>query len=577
MARSVWVMLVCFASVTLAACDDDPMGAADAGADAAVGAMTWHQHVAPIVMRACAPCHVEGGVAPFALDSFEATRVMAPVALSAIEGGRMPPWMPDPDCREFEDERLLTDDEKAVFRAWVEAGTPEGDAASAAPIEVPRPESFEATHTARPIEPYQPDGSISDDYRCFVLDLEFDRTWFVDASEVVPDAGAIVHHVLVYALDPRQAEEALAADGESATPGYPCYGSPLPGGTGDIVETGSRGVPNQIASWVPGALPDVFPPDHAIPIVPGSRVVMQVHYNLQSASPAPDATTVRLRMSEAPPVFELVMRPLMVRTLVIPAGEAAARNAARFVHYGREPVVLLGVGPHMHALGRSLSSAVERADGTAECLLDVPAWLFEWQQLFSIPVERPVVVEPGDAITLACVYDNSPANQPFDDGVQQAPRDVGWGDGTRDEMCMLYLSMSRPYAPAEPIATACHPGVGACVAECAAGGRSTADCLIGCGRRSECTFCALGETPRCGGVGCGPTLLALRDDPCLQLCFINATMLGGDPSACLRAECPEKYAAVTGCLGAVFDTGDCDAAVADACGLVLPRSHRRAG
>lgn len=570
MAWRVWSLLGCLVLSTSAACDDDAADPADAGIDAAVEAVTWHQHVAPIVMRACAPCHVEGGVAPFALDSYATTRVMAPVALSAIEGGRMPPWMPDPDCREFEDERLVSDAEKAVFRAWVEAETPEGDAASAAPIERPMPEHFEATHTARPIEPYQPDGSRSDDYRCFVLDLEFDREMFVTASEVVPDAGAIVHHVLVYALDPTQARAALAADAESVVPGYPCYGSPLPGGTGDIVDRGSQGVPNQIASWVPGAVPDVFPADHAIPIPAGSRVVMQVHYNLQSASPAPDATVVRLVMSETPPVFELRMRPLMVRTLVIPAGEPAARNAARFVNYGAEPVVLLGVGPHMHGLGRSLSSVVERADGTRECLLDVPEWLFEWQQLFSMPSDQWVTVAPGDAITLECVYDNSPANQPFDDGVQQAPRDVGWGDGTRDEMCMIYLSMSRPYAPAEVSETVCPPAASGCMAACAADGRSTADCLVGCGQRAECTFCALGETPRCGGAPCGPALLALREAPCLQLCFINAAMLGGDPSACLRAECPDAYAAVTGCLGAVLDAGECDAPIAAACGLTLP-------
>jgi hypothetical protein len=570
MARSARAWLACLMVVTFAACDEEPAAGADAGADAAVSEPTWHQQIAPIVMRACASCHVEGGVAPFALDSYATVSVMAPVALSAIEGGRMPPWMPDPDCREFEDERLLTADEKAVFQAWVAAGAPEGDPTTAAPIEVPSPETFEPTHMARPIESYQPDGSTSDDYRCFVLDLEFDREMFVTASEVVPDAGAIVHHVLVYALNPGQAVEALDADAESAVPGYPCYGSPLPGGTGNIIDAGARGVPNQIASWVPGAVPDSFPTDHAIPIQPGSRVVMQVHYNLQSATSEPDATTLLLRMSETPPLFEMVMRPLMVRTLVIPAGEPAARNAARFEHYGTEPVVLLGVGPHMHGLGRSLSSVVERADGTDECLLDVPEWLFSWQQLFSIPREQWVVIEPGDAITLECVYDNSAANQPFDGGVQQAPRDVGWGDGTRDEMCMLYLSMSRPYVPAEVLDTACHPEVGECIAGCAVDGRSTADCLIACGRRSECTFCALGEAPGCGGAGCGAALLALRDDPCLQLCFINATMLGGDASACLRDECPEKYGAVTECLGAVLDTGDCDAAIADTCGLVLP-------
>src|SRR5689334_13627725 len=35
---------------------------------------TYHEHVAPILARACVSCHTAGGIAPFALDSYDAAR-----------------------------------------------------------------------------------------------------------------------------------------------------------------------------------------------------------------------------------------------------------------------------------------------------------------------------------------------------------------------------------------------------------------------------------------------------------------------------------------------------------------------
>ncbi len=555
-----------------AGCDDDPPAeSTDMGGDMApTGAVTWHQDVAPIVMRRCATCHVVGGVAPFPLDSYETVSRMGAVALNAIEAGRMPPWMPDPDCREYEDQRLLTADEKALFRAWVDGGTPEGDAARAAPIEIPEAETFEATDVARPMQSFVPDDGVADDYRCFILDTEFDAPTFLTASRAVPDAEAIVHHVLVYALAPDQVPGALAADAESEAEGYPCFGSPMPERTGDVVGFGGGGLPSQVGSWVPGANDNILPPDHAIPIMPGSRLVMQVHYNFGASGAEPDATTFEMRLTDEPPLFEALQRPVLVRHLEIPAGEPEAVNRARFVHYGDAPLTITSAGPHMHTLGVRLKSTVERADGSEECLLDVKRWLYEWQQGFEFLPDEWVTLNPGDAITLECVFDNSAANQPFVDGAQIEPRDVAWGEGTLDEMCMNYITFSRPYTPPAPPAEGCTEDVAGCIADCA-DDRSTADCLMACGGGPQCTFCAFQQTPDCGGVRCAADLLALRDDPCLQHCYITVTMLGGEPTACLKDACPEAYAAAMGCLGEVLDEGTCDQPIVDACGLRLPR------
>ena len=74
---------------------DDDEGEGEAGDSTDSGgalAPTWHQDVAPIVAEKCGACHRSGGIAPFALSSYEQGADWAELALEAIELGDMPPW-----------------------------------------------------------------------------------------------------------------------------------------------------------------------------------------------------------------------------------------------------------------------------------------------------------------------------------------------------------------------------------------------------------------------------------------------------------------------------------------------------
>ena len=102
----------------------------------------------------------------------------------------------------------------------------------------------------------------------------------------------------------------------------------------------------------------------------------------------------------------------------------------------------------MHLLGKSQRATIERSDGTEECALHIPEWDFAWQQ--SYKPTAPMLLEPGESIHLDCTYDNSQANQPFVNGAQQAPQHVEWGNGTLDEMCLLYVTFMEPYRPLNP-------------------------------------------------------------------------------------------------------------------------------
>ena len=100
---------------------------AEAGETGMAAAVTYYQHVAPILATECVVCHSPGGIGPFALDTAAAAQTYAPLIKIATRMGDMPPWPPGPLSPPLKHERRLTADEVALLAAWADAGAPLGD------------------------------------------------------------------------------------------------------------------------------------------------------------------------------------------------------------------------------------------------------------------------------------------------------------------------------------------------------------------------------------------------------------------------------------------------------------------
>ncbi len=556
---------------TALGCSDEPadQNDSDAGADVDMADTledppTYHADIAPLVSENCSACHRAGGIGPFDLSSYDKLEPLAPLALQEIETGRMPPWMPDPDCRNYRNERYLSDAEIATFKEWVDAGSPEGDPANAPEAGAEDAVEFNATHSARIQEGYTPSDEVADDYRCFILDMEFDQTMFLKASRVVPGADNLVHHVLVYAIDEANTQQLVEADSAEPGPGYTCFGSPFP--SGDEANTNrSQGVlPTQIGAWVPGLLPDRTRPDAGFRIEKGSSIVMQVHYNMLESSPENDQTTFEMELTEEQPEQVNVTRPLAILDLDIPAGESASEHKQTFTNYSDEPVILEGVTGHMHVLGDKMSLRHIKSEGQDACVLDIPRWDFDWQQSYKFPADDLVEIQPGDSLELSCVYDNSPDNQAVIDGEQLTPRDVTWGEGTTDEMCLLYMRQLVPNDQYRPAPAQQCDYANECLANC--DDPRSLDCIFGCeSTAAPCTLCEIDQTVECTRGSCGAELLGARD--CLTRCITNSILMEGSTAACMEAECSAAYTELAACANPVLEAGSCDAGLQETCGL----------
>jgi len=383
-------------------------GALDGGATT----LSWYRDALPVVQTRCMGCHIESGIAPFSLANFAEAKSRASAISSAVSAGIMPPWPPDDSCQPIAHSRALPPQEREILLKWIEQGAVEGDPADA-PVTPPPPPGLPTVDLQLDAGvDYTPDATAADDYHCAIVDpglaMDVDMTGFA----VIADTPSQVHHVLLFQAT---AAEAAARDAQEPAPGWSCFGGP---------EAGDGRV---LAGWAPGTPPTVYPEGTGIQVKAGNVFIMQTHFHPE-LTPLPDRSEIQLMFGSVP-VNAAQVLPLVDTAFAIPAGAIAHRTETSF---GPAPLggTLYGVFPHMHTLGRSIRAWVRRPDGSESCLVRVPEWNFDWQQFYFLADPAGFKINAGDTLHLECIWDNPTS------------REVRWGEGTQDEMCLAFLYLT---------------------------------------------------------------------------------------------------------------------------------------
>ena len=414
---------------------------------------TYYQDVKPILDGRCVSCHRIGGIGTFALTTYREAYRHRRLITGAVTSRQMPPWHAERGVRRYLYDPSLTIAQIRTIRSWVAAGAPRGNPAAPAPSLPPVAPQLSRVDLRLPMpQAYTPRHRQGhDDYRCFVLDWKPGETTYIRGVSVTPGQAAEVHHILLFLAEPRSAATVETWDAADAAPGYSCYGGPS--ATGASLEAWQF-----VAGWVPGSSGSDLPAGTGVKVAPGSRLILQVHYNLDHARPRPDRSTVELSLApsvERRGAFIPHVNPVWVlnpRTFAIPAGrktvvhtyDADPRPVAKFLvpdldlsHGFTIYTTLL----HMHRLGVSGRVTLERPGGSREVLLSIRRWDFHWQREYHLA--DPVVFEPGDSLSITCRHDNSRANQLLVRGRRAEPRLVTWGENTSDEMCIAFLYVTE--------------------------------------------------------------------------------------------------------------------------------------
>ena len=418
-----------------------------------LSAETWHSGLGELLLEKCAGCHSPGNIAPFSLDRPEEYAVRRNQIAWSVESGRMPPWLAKDGCRDYHNDYSLAAGEKQRILDWLAAGAPAGTPVGGTP-EPKAPENRAALFSHAYRTPAFLPRSGEDEYRCFIIDTGLQETRYLNGRGFTPGNKALVHHMQAFRFAAADRPRLEELDGRDRRTGWHCLSSPYPGGGVDY---------KFVSGWGPGQ-PDVFETaGRGMAFEPGDFLVVQIHYNTLAAAPTADPGTLWLNFTDrveqlAGAVTYTNMDWVYGIGMDIPAGDPSVTHSFT-IRLGDAPwwqmftadiggapdgsFLITGLASHMHELGVRGRYRLIRADGREECLLD-QRWDFNWQGLFVLT--EPVRVEKDDRLVMECTWDNSAANQPFADGKRLAPAHVEWGGGTRDEMCLGFVTVaeSRP-------------------------------------------------------------------------------------------------------------------------------------
>lgn len=392
--------------------------------------LTYWGDIKPIIDAKCTTCHFDGGIAPMALTTYAEIEPYIELIGYDVREEIMPPWTADMPYDFFLGDRRLTSTQQELVLEWVEQGGPEGDSSKPSDLVLEQPvRALERVDLTLSLpEAYEPQIN-PDDYRCFVLEWPLEETTYITGLSIEPDQTDIVHHAIVYHVQPEDAQAAFDNDAEEDGPGYTCFGV-----------SGTNAA--WLQSYEPGGYAQGIPGDLGFEVRPGSVMVLQIHYNTLNGSAADRSGIDFTLADEVDRVGEVVlfMRPTWAAGFMpIGAGDPEAVHSYQgrpFALDNSKRYELFWVDLHMHALGSQGGIGIVRAasPGRIEPLLYIPEWDFAWQETYMF--REPVVLEPGDQLYLECRWDNSQENQIIVGGEQLPTRDVNWGDGTTDEMCL---------------------------------------------------------------------------------------------------------------------------------------------
>ena len=423
---------ICFALVFAAALRFDVH--AQPGQERTTGRqVTFNRDIAPIVFQSCARCHRPGESGPFSLLTYDDVRKHARQTETVTRTRFMPPWLPEPQAPTFADELRLSDYQIAIIRKWVEAGTPEGNAADLPP----QPKFVEGWQLAEPdlvleaAKPYTLPASGSDMYWNFIFPVPIDRTRWVKAVEIRPGDKRLIHHanILVDRMEnSRQREKEPGAGFE---------------GMEIRIESETFDPDSHFLFWKPGTIPYVEPAGMALRVDKGTDLVLNVHLQ-PSGKPETIQPSIGIYFTGEPATkFPMLLQLEKDAQIDIPSGDK------NFVVSDEltlpVDVDLLAIYPHAHYLGKDLQATATLPNGSTKTLIHILRWDLNWQAVYRYA--QPIFLPKGTTVRMRYAYDNSKDN-PLNPN--HPPERVRGGNRSKDEMAHLWLQvLPRNFDPQE--------------------------------------------------------------------------------------------------------------------------------
>ncbi len=341
--------------------------------------ISYSGEIAPILQEKCVTCHQKGGIAPFAMDSYEVIKGFAPMIRESVRTERMPPYFADPHIGEFQNDQALTPEQTRTLIHWIEAGAPRGSGPDVLKEQAGVAPEWPA-HLGKPdviveLPAFDVPASGIVEYKNQRVDNPFKEDTWLRAISIKPGDRTVLHHVVSNHMpDPKLPR------------------AKIPGGS--------------VGSYTPGAEAQVIPADAGAPVPGGGKLNFQMHYTTTGKATT-DRTQVGFYTLKTPPKYIKRSTVIFDFGLQIPKGEARHKEVAYIT--APADMYLYTLYPHAHYRGYHVELMQQTPDGKEKMLLSLPKYDFNWQRDYD-PVE-PILVKKGTKLIATWVFDNSPNNK----------------------------------------------------------------------------------------------------------------------------------------------------------------------
>lgn len=386
---------------------------------------SWTDGIACIIYSHCTSCHNQNGIAPFPLETYNDVYQNRFAIAASVQARSMPPFPASQDKQRYAHANTLTQHEIDEITDWVSNFAPLGNANNIPPSPV-----FSSGYQLQNPDftgqiPAYTVTSNTDEYRMFVIPVNNTAQQTIQSIEVFPGNRQIVHHALVFQ---DTSSVPLNLDLSDPLPGYAAFG-----GTGSPSS-------KLLTVYTPGQGAFNFPPGFGAVMLPNTFIILQMHYP-GGVSGQVDSTQIRLKYGPANlrnvSTSAVLNHHITLQNgpLFIPADSVKTFYSQLTNNFNR---TLTGIMPHMHLIGTSIKAYGITPNNDTIHLVDIPEWDFHWQYFYQFP--KPVLIPAGTVLYGEATYDNT-VNNPNNPNFP--PQDVARGEGTEDEMFLIYMNFSN--------------------------------------------------------------------------------------------------------------------------------------
>jgi hypothetical protein len=325
----------------------------------------------------------------------------------------MPPWHLDKTVgiRHYKNDRSLSDAEIAMVARWVDSGAPQGN-----PADMPKPMAFPpddqwfigkpdlqvTTDQDFKMYPKGPDWWI-DQY----AEVRLTEDRWIKAMEVKPSNPKIVHHCVIYAIEPDAPE-----------------GAP------------EGGV--QLHEYAVGKYGDIFNENTGRLLKAGTRLRFDMHY-FAIGSEQHNKTTIAFKFYPKGTEPKYQVRSIAVRNFPNDELEIPPNSVVRTDGYYRltRNARIDSFQPHMHMRGKGMTLEAINLNNTTEILSSVDHFDFNWHINYIYADNEAPLLPAGTVLHMIGIHDNTSANRRNPDPSMWA----GFGERSVDDMVQVWMDV----------------------------------------------------------------------------------------------------------------------------------------